>query len=108
MTDRDIAWAVINADPDYMDGASGDAASRYVGGLEREVKSMRDLWTGLTESPEEVIQRNTELTTEVEALRAQVLAVRELHAAKDCGCCCAECPDGWPCNTIRILDGGDA
>ena len=41
MTDRDIAWAVINADPDYMDGASGDTSARYVGGLEREVEALR-------------------------------------------------------------------
>ena len=42
---------------------------------------------------------------EYQQAKAQVQAVRELHAAKDCGCCCAECPDGWPCHTIRALDG---
>jgi hypothetical protein len=58
-------------------------------------------WDGISESPEEVIER-------LQQAEAQVQRVRALHAAKDCECCCAECPDGYPCPTIRILDGGDA
>ena len=81
MTDRDIAWAVINADPDYMDGASGDTSARYVGGLEREV----------------------------EALRAQVQAVREV-------CKTHHLDDSYPNRRkvvfldriLRALDGGEA
>ena len=79
--------------------------------LQAEVEALRarnETLIATIQRQDSTFERQMEEHEELEALRAQVLAVRELHAAKDCGCCCAECPDGWPCNTIRILDGGDA
>ena len=58
------------------------------------------------------------LAAEVEALRAQVQAVRELHrnhddcpnGYEDCAMYghCRFCGGEYPCATIRVLDGGDA
>lgn len=45
-------------------------------------------------------------TARAEAAEAKVQRLRELHAAKDCGCCCTHCDNGWPCPTIAALDGG--
>ena len=56
------------------------------------------------------------LTTEIDMLRAQVRAVRELHQPTPgingthwCAAGCCNTVDGdpteWPCETIRVLDG---
>ena len=50
-----------------------------------------------------------QLQAEVEALRAQVQRVRELHyntATHHPSGCCSECGGTYPCPTVRALDGG--
>jgi hypothetical protein len=49
------------------------------------------------------------LAAEVEALRAQVARVRELHyntATHHPSGCCSECGGTYPCPTVRAFDGG--
>ena len=49
------------------------------------------------------------LIAEVEALRAQVARVRELHyntATHHPSGCCSECGGTYPCPTVRAFDGG--
>ena len=49
------------------------------------------------------------LQAEVEALRAQVARVRELHyntATHHPSGCCSECGGTYPCPTVRAFDGG--
>ena len=65
----------------------------------------RDRWTGVCESPEEVVR-------ELKQAQAAIQRVRELHGRLEVtglsgpSFVCLECYDAeWPCATIRALDG---
>ena len=61
----------------------------------------RDRWTGVCESPEEVVR-------ELKQAQAAIQRVRELHyntATHHPSGCCSECGGTYPCPTVRALDG---
>ena len=59
----------------------------------------RDRWTGVCESPEEVVR-------ELKQAQAALQRVRELHRIGVSHDICVCCHQLWPCPTIRTLDGG--